>query len=205
MSEAPHALHRSIDAAIALRQELSKLVVGEASGDLTPDDLLTLQDTFDGQTTLDAEIRRAVLAIEEDEILIGGIKARETELKNRRLRIEKRIEATRGLIEQAMTIAEWSKHEMDIGTVALAKAAPRLEIEDESQIPSQFWKPADPTLDKAGLKKVLTERHKAFNAAKKIEDGSERAAAFRKVQQEFPSIDGVRLETDGVSLTIRRA
>lgn len=202
---APHNLHRSINAAVSLRQELARLIIGETGGDMTPDDLEALRDTFDGQTTLDAEIRRAVLAIEEDEILIAGMKARETELKNRRLRIEKRIEATRGLIEQAMTVAEWPKHEMDIGTVTIGKAAPRLEIDDESQIPSQFWKPADPALDKAGLKKVLSERHKAFDAAKKIADETERASAFRKVQQEFPSIDGAHLETDGVSLTIRRA
>jgi hypothetical protein len=101
---APHNLHRSINAAVSLRQELARLITGEAGGDMTPDDLEALRDTFDGQTTLDAEIRRAVLAIEEDEILIAGMKARETELKNRRLRIEKRIEATRGLIEQAMTL-----------------------------------------------------------------------------------------------------
>jgi hypothetical protein len=147
---APHNLHRSIDAAVALRQELAKLIVGDASGDMTPDDLEALRDTFDGQTTLDAEIRRAVLAIEEDEILVTGIKARETELKNRRLRIEKRIEATRGLIEQAMIIAEWPKHEMDIGTVTIGKAAPRLEIDNESQIPSQFWKPGRPGARQGG-------------------------------------------------------
>lgn len=200
-----HDLHRSINAAVSLRQDLARLLTGEAGGDMTPDDLEALRDTFDGQTTLDAEIRRAVLAIEEDEILTDGIKARETELKNRRLRIEKRIEATRGLIEQAMTIAEWPNHEMDIGTVTLGKAAPRLVVDNESEIPSQFWKPADPTLDKAGLKKVLSERHKAIEAAKKIKDSDQRLAALLKAEQDFPPIDGAGLETDGVSLTIRRA
>lgn len=192
--ETSHNLHRSIEAAKALRQDVAALT----------DDPEAIRDTFDGQTTLDVEIRRAVLAIEEDEIMIVGIKARESELKNRRLRLEKRIEATRGLIEQAMTIAEWPKHEMDIGTVTLGKASPRLEIDDESQLPSQFWKPADPTLDKAGLKKVLTERHRALEAAKKIKDSEARLAALIKAEQEFPPVDGARLETDGVTLTIRR-
>jgi hypothetical protein len=201
---APHNLHRSINAAVSLRQELARLITGDAGGDMAPDDLEALRDTFDGQTTLDAEIRRAVLAIEEDEILIAGMKARETELKNRRLRIEKRIEATRGLIEQAMTVAEWPKHEMDIGTVTIGKAAPRLEIDDESQIPSQFWKPADPSLDKAGLKKVLSERQKALQAISKL-SGEARTEALLKIDKEFPPIDGAHLETDGVSLTIRRA
>ena len=201
---APHNLHRSINAAVSLRQDLAKLIIGDNDADMTPDDLQTLQDTFDGQTTLDAEIRRAVLAIEEDEILITGIKAREIELKNRRLRLEKRIEATRGLIEQAMTIAEWPKHEMDIGTVTLGKAAPRLVIDNESEIPSQFWKPADPMLDKAGLKKMLSERHKAIENAKKIKDSEQRVTALLKAELDFPPIDGASLETNGVSLTIRR-
>lgn len=192
--EPAHNLHRSIEAAKALRQDVAALT----------DDPDAIRDTFDGQTTLDVEIRRAVLAIEEDEIMIVGIKARETELKNRRLRLEKRIEATRGLIEQAMTIAEWPRHEMDIGTVTLGKAAPRLEIDDESQIPSQFWKPADPTLDKAGLKKVLSERLKAIKALDKI-SGDERTAALKKIDDELPPIDGAHLETEGVSLTIRRS
>lgn len=201
----PHNLHRSINAAVSLRQELAKLIASDAGSDMTPDDLAALRDTFDGQTTLDVEIRRAVLAIEEDEILTAGIKARETELRNRRLRIEKRVEATRGLIEQAMTIAQWAKHEMDIGTVTLGRAAPSLVIDNESEIPSQFWKSADPSLDKAGLKKVLSERHKAIQAAMKIKDSDQRVAALLKAELDFPPIDGAGLETDGVSLTIRRA
>lgn len=205
MNEEPHNLHRSINAAVSLRQELAKLIASDAGSDMTPDDLAALRDTFDGQTTLDVEIRRAVLAIEEDEILTAGIKARETELRNRRLRIEKRVEATRGLIEQAMTIAQWAKHEMDIGTVTLGRAAPSLVIDNESEIPSQFWKSADPSLDKAGLKKVLSERHKAIQAAMKIRDSDQRIAALLKAELDFPPIDGAGLETDGVSLTIRRA
>lgn len=205
MNEEPHNLHRSINAAVSLRQELAKLIASDAGSDMTPDDLAALRDTFDGQTTLDVEIRRAVLAIEEDEILTAGIKARETELRNRRLRIEKRVEATRGLIEQAMTIAQWAKHEMDIGTVTLGRAAPSLVIDNESEIPSQFWKSADPSLDKAGLKKVLSERHKAIQAAMKIKDSDQRVAALLKAELDFPPIDGAGLETDGVSLTIRRA
>lgn len=201
----PHNLHRSINAAVSLRQELAKLIASDAGSDMTPDDLAALRDTFDGQTTLDVEIRRAVLAIEEDEILTAGIKARETELRNRRLRIEKRVEATRGLIEQAMTIAQWAKHEMDIGTVTLGRAAPSLVIDNESEIPSQFWKSADPSLDKAGLKKVLSERHKAIQAAMKIKDSDQRITALLKAELDFPPIDGAGLETDGVSLTIRRA
>jgi hypothetical protein len=191
-------LHRAIEAAKSLRLDLARLATG--------DDQL-LADMFEGETTLDAEIRAAVLTIEEDEIFVTGIKAREAELKARRLRLEKRIEATRGLIEQAMTVAKWDTLPMDIGTVSLGKAAPRLEIDDESAIPTQFWKREEPTLDKAGLTKVLRERQKALDALAKTkwEVPEALAVALDKLDNEMPAIPGCHMETGGVSLTIRRA
>lgn len=203
MNHRPDNLLRSIEAAKSLRLELARMVAGE-SGDLSADDLQTIQDSFDGETTLDREIRNAVLSIEEDELFVVGCKAREAELKARRSRLEKRIEATRGLIEQAMTVAQWPKHEMDIGTVTLGGAAPRVEIDDESQVPSQFFKRADPTLDKAGLGKVLKERQKALDAIAKL-DRDKQQAAQQKLDEEMPPIPGCHLVTDGQSLTIRRS
>jgi len=196
MAEVSNDLHRSIEAAKSLRFDLARMLAGDEQA---------LTDTFDGETTLDAEIRAAVLAIEEDEIFVAGIKAREAELKNRRLRFEKRIEATRGLIEQAMTVANWPKLEMDIGTVSVGKAAPRLEIDDESEIPTQFWRREDPTLDKSGLTRVLRERQKALDNVLKIAVPEERARALGKLNEEMPPIPGCHIETGGVALTIRRA
>jgi hypothetical protein len=197
MNERTVDLHRSIEAAKSLRLDLARLLQG--------DDEQALNDTFDGETTLDAEIRQAVLSIEEDEIFVNGCKAREAELKARRSRLEKRIEATRGLIEQAMTIANWPSLEMDVGTVSIGKATPRIEIDQESEIPTQFWKRNDPTLDKAGLGKTLRERQKATDAIAKLKTPEERAAAFKKLDEEMPPIPGCHLETNGVSLTIRRS
>lgn len=200
MNERTTDLHQSIEAAKSLRLHLARLLHGEDGVDEQ-----ALNDTFDGETALDAEIRQAVLSIEEDEIFVNGCKARETELKNRRSRLEKRIEATRGLIEQAMSLANWPNLEMDIGTVSLGKAAPRIEIDEESAIPTQFWKRQEPTLDKAGLGKVLRERQKAADAITKIKTPEERASAFKKLDEEMPPIPGCHLETSGVTLTIRRA
>lgn len=203
MNDRPDSLLRSIEAAKSLRLELARMLAG-ADGELSQDDLETLQDSFDGETTLDREIRNAVLSIEEDEIFVSGIKAREKELKDRRSRLEKRIEATRGLIEQAMTVAQWPKHEMDIGTVSLGKAAPRVEIDEESQIPSQFWKRSDPTLDKAGLGKVLKERQKKLDEIAKLAR-DQREAALQALEVEMPAIPGCHLEIGGTTLTIRRS
>lgn len=200
MNERAGDLHLSIEAAKSLRLHLARLLQDDSGVDDQ-----ALNDTFEGETTLDVEIRQAVLSIEEDEIFVNGCKARETELKNRRVRLEKRIEATRGLIEQAMSIAKWPNLEMDIGTVSLGKAAPRVEIDEESSIPTQFWKRQDPILDKAGLGRVLRERQKASEAIAKLATVEERAVAFRKLDEEMPTIPGCHIETSGIALTIRRA
>jgi hypothetical protein len=197
-------LHRSVEAAKSLRLELARMLSPDGD-EMTADDLQALQDTFEGETTLDQEIRKAVLAIEEDEIFVRGVKARETELKERRLRLEKRIDATRGLIQQAMTVAQWPKYEMDIGTVSLSRAAPRLEVDDESQIPSQFFKRADPTLDRAGLGKVLKERQKRLDEIAQLPSFDERIAAIERLKSEMPPIEGCHLEAGGFTLTIRRS
>lgn len=206
----PKDLHRSIDAARTLRTHIAGLIAGDGVGDpsgLLGDDLIALQDTFDGETSLDDELRAAVLAEDEDRIMVDGIKAREAELAERRRRIERRMELRRGLIEQAMAIAGWAKKQFDIATLSLGKAAPRVEIDSESNIPSQFFKPpkpAEPELDKAGLKAVLIERHRAIEEATKIDDEPVRAARLKAIDDIHPAIPGCHLETGGVSLMVRR-
>lgn len=192
------ALDRAIEAAKALRQEIARLAC---------DDEQAIQDSFDGETTLDAEIRAAVLLIEEDGILVTGIKAREAELLARRQRFEKRVEATRGLIEQAITVARWTDKPliMDIGTVSLGKSPSRIEIDNEVEIPSQFFKRGDPKLDRAGLLASLRERDKAMRTANAIKDPEKRAAEHLRINTEMPSIPGCHLEHGGSVLKIKRS
>jgi hypothetical protein len=73
------------------------------------------------------------------------------------------------------------------------------------EIPTQFWKREEPSLDKAGLTKVLRERQKAIENALKYPVPEERARVIEKINEKMPPIPGVHLETSGVTLTIRRA
>jgi hypothetical protein len=207
VSEQDFKLQKSIEAAKHLRTHLAAMVNGGDPSEMSEHDLRVLRDTFDGETTLDVELRNSLLAEDEDRIIIDGIKAREKELGERRNRAERRIETRRGLIEQAMAIAGWQKFPMDIGTISLGKARPRVDVDDEALIPSQFFKapePPEPTLDKDGLKAVLTERQKALDTASAIEDEAERARRIAAIDTEHPPIPGCHLETGGVILSIRR-
>jgi hypothetical protein len=195
---------RMLEAAKQLKANITALVAAdENGGELSPEDLQTIQDTFDGATTLDAEVRAALLRIRDDTIIVTGCKAEIENLKARKERCEKRIDTLRGFIEQAMTVAQWPRLELDVATVYAGQVAPRVVVTEESEIPSQFFKRSDPVLDKAGLNKVVLERHKAITAASAIKDEAGRKAKLANIDQEMPAIPGVTVETGGVKLNIR--
>lgn len=171
-------ISKAVEAARRLRLHIAALVVGDGAP-LSDDDLLAIQDTFDGETTLEEEIEAAVLAEDDDYLLVVGIKRRQAELKERLDRIERRIEARRGLIEQAMVVAGWPKRETPLGTVSISKTPPRVEIDAEHDIPTQFFKRPDPVLDKASIKSILMERHKAIQMVTAIKDESPRRRGLR--------------------------
>jgi Siphovirus Gp157 len=199
-----HHPERSLEAAKQLRANIAAyLKTEENGGELSADDLQTLQDTFDGETTLDSEIRAAMLLIRDDTIRITGCKAELDNLRARKERFERRIETWRGFIEQAMAVANWPRLELDIATISCGQAGPRVVVTEENEIPSQFFKRQDPVLDKAGLNRVVLERHKALTAALAITDESERKATIERIDQEMPAIPGVIVETGGVKLNIR--
>jgi len=188
MNERPDQLHMAVEAARTLRGEIAKLIVADKveAGEIGPEDAQTIQDTFDGETTLEIELARAIEAEDDDTILVTGITTRINELTNRRDRIKKRIAARRGLIEQAMTVAEWPKHETPLGTLSMAKSPDTVEVDDEALIPSQFWKPADPVLDRKGLGDSLKTFHKSVQHASGIKDVGERASALLDLARLLP-------------------
>jgi hypothetical protein len=195
---------RRLEAAKQLRANIRALVAAdENGGELSAEDRQTIQDTFDGATTLDAEVREALLRMRDDTIIVTGCKAEIENLKARKERCEKRIETLRGFIEQAMAIAEWPKLELDIATVYAGKEAARVVVVEEIEIPSQFFRRQDPVLDKSGLNRVVLERHKALTAALSIADQSEREARIEYINREMPEIKGVTVETGGIKLNIR--
>lgn len=148
MSHDEHKLHREIKAAAALKDAI-KATCGE--------DEETLRDMIEGETGLHEMIERVVLTMDEDGMLVSGLKERIAELTERKRRIENRISSKRAMIEQAMVIGEINKMERPCFTLSLKSVPPKTEIADESLIPSQFWTPQPPTLDKKALLDALKD------------------------------------------------
>ena len=148
---------REIDAARMIKQSIAALT----------DDEDAIRDTLEGETNLHGAIRALVLSITEDAMLRDGAAEAAKKLTERADRFKGRIEAKRELIRLAMEIADWQTREMDVATVTLKRAAPALQVIDESIIPADFFKPGKPKLDSAAVLKALKDGHSVAGATLK--------------------------------------
>lgn len=121
------------------------------------DDEDAVADTLEGETDLDGLIRALLVSEQDDQALIDGCAARVADLKEREARFKLRKERKRTLALQAMEIAGWKKREMDIGTVSVLAGRVSVEITDEHKIPSKYWEPGAPKLNKKDLLADLKE------------------------------------------------
>lgn len=144
MTEA-RELEKAVNAAATLKAGLLAIT----------DDADTLRDTIEGSTNLHEAIRATLVSIDEDEVLKAGLEDRIGNLSARLARIKDRIETKTALIEQAMTMGEIKSKEFDIATLSLVQRPRKVIITTEADIPSVYWKPQPPELDKAALKAAL--------------------------------------------------
>ena len=196
-------LARRVEAAKRLRADIA-LMVSDEDGLLSESDRQYIRDSFEGETTLDVEIAAALRAADDDHVQLLGIEARIKELAERKDRLKRRDEMRLGLIEQAMIALGVDKLETPLGTVSLRRNPPSVVIDDESQIPTQFFVRAEPEVSKASLRKVLIERHRALEAASAVKDGRRRGDELLRIEREFPELPGCHLQTDLVSVQVRR-
>lgn len=136
---------REAQAAKALRESVSAL-----DGDDT-----LLADMIEGETDLFEIIDRLLARIADNRAMVEGIVAEESRLFQRRTRYEKRVADDRALIEQAMMIADLNKVERPTATLSLAIRPAAAVIDTEADIPAEFWRPGQPTLDKKRLTAAL--------------------------------------------------
>ena len=143
------ALHREIEAAKLIAEQVRSL-----SGD-DPD---FIRDAIEGETNLMEIMSSLVTNDREDHALVGALEDLISRYQERKRRIEGRIETRRALIGTGLEVAERPKLETPAGTVSLAKVAPKVIVQDEALIPSEFWKAADPKLDRKALASALKDK-----------------------------------------------
>lgn len=138
-------------------------------------DAETLADTLEGATDLPEALLAAAEQIGEYDIMLAGLGSHIGDLTARKSRLAKSKETLRTVILQAMDKAGVETVTGPTMTLVARKTPPQPIIMTESDIPSAYWSPQPPKLDK-----------KALGAA--LQDGP---------------VPGATLSNGGLSLTVR--
>jgi hypothetical protein len=115
------------------------------------DDAEVAAATVEGETNLHDVIARAAGRVVELNSLIDGTDALRLKIVARINRLEKQKEHLKTLIAAAMEIAEVRKLELPICTLSIRATPPAVVVTDESAVPSDYWSPQPPKLDKRRL------------------------------------------------------
>lgn len=118
----------------------------------------TLLDTLEGETDLCEALQAIASQALDHEAMAAATQARIEALQARKARSLKTAETLRAIVLQAMDTTGRTDKPI-VGpelTLSVSKRAGKIEIVDESQIPSKFFKPEPPKLDK----KLLTAEAK---------------------------------------------
>jgi hypothetical protein len=148
MDNIDYALHRATQAADVLKEQLREIA---------GDDEEVIADTIEGEIDLEGLIRMAAEQNASDGALAGGITDLIDKLVARRDRIKKRVDMRRVAILAAMQAGEIRKVETPAGTISRKAVPPAVLILEEASIPSEFWKPSDPKLDRKAVADALKE------------------------------------------------
>ena len=114
----------------------------------------TLRDTVEGLTDLHEILAAIVRAAMADEALASGLKGRIAEMEERRERLEERALKRRQIVKDTMVELDLKKLTAPDFSASIRPGMPALLVIDEAAVPSIYWEPREPRLDRQGL---LTE------------------------------------------------
>lgn len=160
MSE--HKLHEEKQAAKVLMANFN---------DLINDDLEMKVNIIEGETDLFETIDLVVHEIHSELALVGALDEQIKKMKSRLDRKKQKVERLKTSVATAMEMCELKTLETSITTITRKKVAPKLVVTDEAAIPSEYYKQADPTLDKRGLTSALKDSQEIPGA--RLSNGSE--------------------------------
>jgi hypothetical protein len=141
-----HTLHQETEAARTLLANLA---------DVIGDDDDMKRDIVEGETDLLEAIDQAVWMLAADMAHIKGLNDYIDKFTARKERLQQRVEHMRAALAVAMEQAGRKKIEHQAVTLSLRPTAPSVQVIDEASIPSKFWKPSEPKLDKVAVKEAL--------------------------------------------------
>ncbi len=132
--------------------------------DVVEDDAEMIETAVEGETNLKEAISAAVDRILELDAHEEAIAARIKALSERKERFAHQSERIKAAIHVAMGQAELRKIELPQATLGVRAVPPKAEITDEAMIPSKFFKPQDPKLDRKAVLDALKAKEEVPGA-----------------------------------------
>jgi hypothetical protein len=117
----------------------------------------TLADTVEGLTDLHEIVAAIVRAALADEALATGLKGRIAEMQDRLARLQDSASKRRQIAKDVMVELDIKKITAPEFTVSIRPGMPSLLVLDEAVVPSIYWQPVAPQLDRQGLLSELKE------------------------------------------------
>ena len=138
--------NRSLEIQIAAAQIIRDQIVT-----LIGEDPEFIRDGIEAETSL-FEILTALIASDgEDHSNIEALSVYITALSSRKARLSHRVDVRRALMLSALEIAELKKIETSSGTLFKFNVAPQVIVTEESAIPSDYFIPQPPKLNRTSL------------------------------------------------------
>ena len=111
----------------------------------------TLTDTVEGLTDLQEILAAIVRAALADEALATGLKGRIAEMQERLERLQERAAKRRQVVKDTMVELDLKKLTAPDFSASIRPGMPALLVIDEAAVPSIYWEPREPRLDRQGL------------------------------------------------------
>jgi len=117
----------------------------------------TLADTVEGLTDLHEIVAAIVRAALADEALATGLKGRIAEMQDRLERLQDCAAKRRQIAKDVMVELDVKKITAPDFTVSVRPGMPSLLVLDDAAVPSIYWEPREPRLDRQGLLNELRD------------------------------------------------
>jgi Siphovirus Gp157 len=111
----------------------------------------TLADTVEGLTDLHEILTAIIRSALADEALATGLKGRIVEMEDRLTRLQDRASKRRTIAKDVMVELDLKKLTAPDFTASIRSGTPALMVIDEAAVPSIYWEPREPRLNRQGL------------------------------------------------------